>query len=128
MITSTLITLSYQYQKEQIYNFKQINLIMKYNKLIRDKIPEIVKEKGKIPLTHIATDEEYKQKLYEKLKEETEEFLEKPSNEELSDILEVIHSICKLNNLKIEDLELLRKKKAKERGSFNNHIILDEVK
>jgi predicted house-cleaning noncanonical NTP pyrophosphatase (MazG superfamily) len=101
---------------------------MKYNKLIRDKIPEIVKQKGKTPVTHIATDEEYKQKLYEKLKEETEEFLEKPSNEELSDILEVIESICKLNNINMEELEILRKKKAKERGSFNNHIILDEVK
>ena len=101
---------------------------MKYNKLVRDKIPEIIKEKGKTPITHIATDEEYKKKLYEKLKEEIDEFLDKPSNEELADILEVIYSISELNNIKIEELELLRKEKAKKRGSFKNHIILDEVK
>ncbi len=101
---------------------------MKYNKLIRDKIPEIIKQKGQTSITHIATDEEYKKKLYEKLKEEVDEFLEKPSNEELADILEIIYSISELNNIKIEELELLRTEKAKKRGSFKNHIILDEVK
>ena len=101
---------------------------MKYNKLIRDKIPEIIKQKGQTPITHIATDNEYKKKLYEKLIEETDEFIEKPNIEELADILEVIYSISELNNIKREELELLRTEKTKKRGSFKNHIILDEVK
>jgi predicted house-cleaning noncanonical NTP pyrophosphatase (MazG superfamily) len=101
---------------------------MKYNKLIRDKIPEIIKQEGKTPITHIANNEEYKNKLYEKLYEEIDEFLEKPTNEELSDILEVIYAISDLHNVKREELESIRKNKAIERGSFKNRIILDEVK
>ena len=101
---------------------------MKYNKLVRDKIPEIIKNKGVIPITHIADDEEYWQKLKEKLQEEVNEFLEDGNEEELADILEVIYAICDFRNFDKEKLELLRKKKAKERGAFKNRLILDETK
>ena len=59
---------------------------MKYNKLIRDKIPEIIKKSGLKSVTHIADDKEYKQKLRAKLQEEVDEFLEESNEEELAEI------------------------------------------
>ncbi|MDA2936226.1 nucleoside triphosphate pyrophosphohydrolase [Patescibacteria group bacterium AH-259-L05] len=101
---------------------------MKYNKLVRDKIPEIIKNKGVAPITHIADDEEYWQKLKEKFQEEVDEFLKDGNEEELADILEVIYAICDFKNFDKEKLELLRKKKAEGRGGFRNKVILDETK
>lgn len=99
--------------------------LMEYNKLVRDKIPEILKKKGLNPTIHIASEEEYKVKLKEKLQEEVNEFLESNNTEELADILEVIYAICENEGLSIEDLEKLRKSKSEERGSLKNKIILD---
>ena len=101
---------------------------MKYNKLVRDKIPEIIKQKGKIPTTHIADNEEYWQSLKKKLREEIDEFLKESNKKELSDILEVIWAICDFKEIEKQDLENLRKKKAKQRGGFKKRIILEEVK
>ncbi len=101
---------------------------MKYNKLVRDKIPEIIKSKGDIPLTHIASNEEYQQKLKEKLQEEVNEFLEDNNEEELADILEVIYALCDLYEFDKIKLEQLRKEKAEKRGGFKDKIILDETK
>jgi len=78
---------------------------MKYNKLVRDKIPEIIKDNGNIPITHIASNEEYKEKLKTKLKEEVNEFLEESNKEELADILEVIYAICDFYEIDKEELE-----------------------
>ncbi|MCR4328212.1 MAG: nucleoside triphosphate pyrophosphohydrolase [Patescibacteria group bacterium] len=101
---------------------------MKYNKLIRDKIPEIVETKGEIAITHIATEEEYWKKLLEKLHEEVSEFSESVDEEEMADILEVLYAICDAKNIDRTHLEKLRKKKAGERGGFKKKIILDEVR
>lgn len=100
---------------------------MKYNKLVRDKIPEIIKRDGNKSITHIADDQEYWEKLKEKLKEEVDEFLKNSTEEELADILEVIYAICDFKKIDRQKLELLRKKKAKKRGEFRKKIILDEV-
>ena len=101
---------------------------MRYNKLVRDKIPEIIKNKGAVPITHIASDDEYWQKLKEKLQEEVNEFTKDGNDEEIADILEVIYAICDYKKIDKKELELLRKKKAEERGGFKNKIILDETK
>jgi len=101
---------------------------MKYNKLVRDKIPEIIEKKGIMPITHIADNKEYWQKLKEKLQEEVDEFVKNDNKEELIDILEVIYAICDFKNLDKEKLELLRKRKVKQRGRFKKRIILDETK
>ncbi len=101
---------------------------MKHDKLVRDRIPEIIRQKGDVPITHIADDKEYRERLKEKLKEEVDEFLKKNSKEELADILEVVYAIRDFMGVDKEELESLRKKKAEERGGFKDRIILDETK
>ena len=102
-------------------------MIITYNKLVRDKIPEIIKESGHKPSTHTAVDTEYEVKLNEKLKEEVEEYLESERNEELADILEAINAICQLKGLDKNELEEIRQRKADEKGRFAKKIILECV-
>lgn len=101
---------------------------MKFNKLVRDRIPEIIQSKGIIPVTRIASEEEYHQKLRAKLQEEVDEFLENSNEEELADILEVVFALCDHHQIDKDRLELLRKDKAEKRGKFQNRIILEETK
>lgn len=99
---------------------------MKYNKLVRDKIPEYIKSKGDTPIIHIADDEEYWEKLKEKLQEEIEEFDVKETIEEMADIQEVIDAMCSYKKFDKKELLSAKEKKAKERGSFTKKIILEE--
>lgn len=99
---------------------------MKYNKLVRDKIPEYIKSKGGEPIIHVADEKEYWDKLKQKLTEEVNEFLEAENMEELADILEVIDAICGHKNFKAENILKIKQNKAKERGEFKKRIILEE--
>jgi predicted house-cleaning noncanonical NTP pyrophosphatase (MazG superfamily) len=101
---------------------------MKFDKLVRDKIPQKIKSNGEMPITHTASEEEYWQKIKEKLIEEAKEFCEKGDEEELADVLEVIYSICDYKKIDRKKLEELRRKKEQERGSFKERIILDETR
>jgi predicted house-cleaning noncanonical NTP pyrophosphatase (MazG superfamily) len=102
------------------------NKIMKYDKLVRDKIPEYIRKKGGNPITHIADDIEYWQKLKEKLIEEIEEFKKDENIEEFADLLEVIDAIAEYKKFDRNEIEKARNKKAGERGKFRDRIILDE--
>jgi len=99
---------------------------MKYNKLVRDKIPEYIRKKSGIPIIHIADNKEYWQKLKEKLLEEFKEFSESETIEEFSDIMEVIDAIADYKKFSKNTIEKIRKNKAKERGKFKKRIILDK--
>ena len=96
-------------------------------KLVRDKIPNIIKNAGKTPVTHIASKKEYWKELRLKLKEEVDEFLKDENEEEISDILEVIYAICDFKKISKTRLESLRKKKSLKRGKFKKKTILDKV-
>lgn len=94
----------------------------KYTKLVRDKIPKILDEKGIPYQKEIARSEEMKAWLMLKLEEEMAEFKEAKNVEELADILEVIKALQNLPEF--SDLESVRQKKAEERGGFEQGIIL----
>ena len=97
-------------------------------KLVRDYIPEIIKEGGKWCLTRTVHGiDEHMVMLKEKIQEEAQEFIENPCYEEAADMLEVIRSFCYLNNLEFEAVIDAAQKKREERGSFNNGIILQRV-
>jgi predicted house-cleaning noncanonical NTP pyrophosphatase (MazG superfamily) len=99
-----------------------------YNKLVRDKIPDIIKQEGNHPECHIATDKmEYCQVLREKILEEAIELKESQDVSELIDVLEAIYCLIEAENLEFTKIEELRKKKNVERGSFKRRIILDYV-
>ena len=101
---------------------------MEYNKLVRDKVPEIIKRDNQFPVIHTASQEEYKQKLLEKLSEEVTEFYSTECTEELIDILEVIYSIAESRGITKPQLDEIREQKKKDRGGFEKRIILEETK
>ncbi len=95
-----------------------------YNKLIRDKIPDLIKSKGETCKTRIATDEEYWDKLKEKLVEEVNELIKDNNIEELADVLEVIDSIKKYKDWHDARIEKIRLEKKINKGGFDDRIIL----
>lgn len=99
----------------------------KYNKLVRDKIPEIIEADGKKCEVEIASKEEYYKLLKQKLIEETEEFLEDENLEELADIMEVLFALTVSLGYKKEDLFDKVQKKREQRGGFLKKIVLNRV-
>ncbi len=99
-----------------------------YNKLIRDKIPEIIEKSGKKPITEILDAEAYKKHLDLKLSEELQEYLNDDNINELADLVEVIYAILKHKGIELDDFEQVRKRKAEERGAFDKRLLLKEVR
>lgn len=98
-----------------------------YNKLVRDRIPEIIQATGKSADYEILSEKGYAAKLEEKLMEETKEYLEAKNTGELADLLEVIRALAQLHDCSMEELEALRQKKAEERGAFKERLLLKQV-
>lgn len=99
----------------------------KYDKLVRDLIPEIIRKDGKECSVKIASKEEKLGLLEEKLKEEVNEYLEDKNIEELADIMEALFGISEALGYSEEDLVKAREKKRNERGGFKDGVVLGEV-
>jgi len=98
-----------------------------YNKLVRDRIPEIITDSGKKCVAEILTEEAYLQKLREKLNEEVDEYQQSSSHEELADILEVVYALAAATGCPEEHLNAIRREKARKRGGFSKKILLKSV-
>lgn len=101
-----------------------------YNKLVRDKIPEIIEGKNETPVTRILNDDEYKLELEKKLYEEYKEVIESSGEDrlfELADMIEVIKSLALLSGKTLEDIIELANGKRNKRGGFEKKIFLEKV-
>ena len=90
--------------------------VIKYNKLVRDKIPEIIQNDGKICKTEILSDDEYLKMVDVKLDEELDEYHKDPSIKELADLLEVIYAATIARGYSLEELEAERIRKVQKNG------------
>lgn len=98
-----------------------------YNKLVRDKIPEIIESDGKTFEIEILSDGKYLEMIDAKLDEELAEYHKDQNLEELADLLEVIQAAAVARGYSVEELEALRAKKAEKRGGFHERILLKKV-
>ena len=117
-----------QYQPRYFYPFRESDMkTVVYNKLVRDKIPEIIHSHGKTANCAVMPEEEYVEALETKLSEELEEYLAGKEPEELADLLEVFYALLKARGIPFEDLERIRAEKAEQRGGFEKRIKLISV-
>lgn len=100
---------------------------MQYNKLVRDRIPEIIDMSGSKAIYRILEDAEYKEALEKKLDEEVAEYHKSKSIEELADILEVLHALSYAYGSCPLDLQDKNSEKYIDRGGFNKRIMLIET-
>lgn len=101
--------------------------VITYNKLVRDRIPEIIEKDGKNCETEVLSDDDYLAMLDAKLDEELTEYHQDKNIEELADLMEVIYAVAEARGYSIEQLESVRKDKAEKRGSFKDKIFLKTV-
>lgn len=99
-----------------------------YDKLIRDKIPQIIEKDGRTCETVKVNREEHYQRLKEKLMEEVTEFIQDENMEELADVYEVIAALSEFVGKGEEELMEVRNKKREERGGFREGIVLKSTK
>lgn len=98
-----------------------------YNKLVRDNIPEIIRNSGETAHILFLDDVSYLKELRKKLLEETNEFLESEEIVELADILEVIEALAKAKGSSLDEIMNLKIKKSIKNGSFDKKLFLEYV-
>ena len=102
-------------------------MIKTYNKLVRDRIPEIIEASGAKCKTKTLSNGEYLKMVDSKLDEELAEYHNDQNIEELADILELIRAAAIARGYTIDELERVRAEKAEKRGGFEKKIFLIEV-
>lgn len=96
-------------------------------KLVRDRIPELILQRGAQPIVRSLTGPERLEWLKKKLLEECNEFLDQPTIEELADIMEVVHSLSVAIGSSPKAADEVRRRKAASRGAFHDGILLLRV-
>lgn len=98
-----------------------------YNKLVRDRIPEIIKAAGNQCSTEVLSDNEYQQALRQKLIEEAHEAATATGSDfvkELADLYEVIDGLMAIHDIDRDIVMKIQEERRAERGSFNKRFRL----
>ncbi len=98
-----------------------------YQKLVRDRIPEIIEAQGKKCEVRTLDDEDLLLELNRKLQEELAEYLESGTVEELADLVEVAQAILRLKGISKKNFEEIMAKKREERGGFEERVYLIKI-
>lgn len=96
-------------------------------KLVRDKVPDDIRANGKEPTVYTASHDELKKLLLDKFKEEVDEFCDAPNEEDLADVVEVVHGLCKHFGWPIEEIEETRMRKREILGSYAGGTVLKNI-
>lgn len=108
------------YNPDEVFVMKKIL----YNKLVRNRIPELIEAQNESPDYIILDDESYEKMLEEKLDEEVREYHQDKTIEELADILEVVIALCESRGFSKEELIKIYQNKHQEKGGFSDKIYL----
>lgn len=104
---------------------------MKYNKLVRNRVPELIQADGRqVIFKHLNQAEKFENarlKLYEELKEYEDANIDEECLEELVDILELAYALGKMHGASFEEMESIRAKKREQKGGFEKGLFLEEV-
>ena len=102
-----------------------------YNKLVRDRIPEIIQKEGNTADIIILSEESFKQAIKEKLIEEATEVCNAQNRDdilsELADLQEVMDTIKQLYNINTLEVNTIQAVKALQRGKFEKRLYLKSV-
>ena len=98
-----------------------------YDKLVRDRIPEIIENSGNHCEVEVVNNEVALEYLYKKLNEEVSELLEDKNLEEIADVIEVLFAIGKKYGYSENDILNRRKDKKSKSGGFEDNIILKKT-
>ncbi|MCT4795674.1 nucleoside triphosphate pyrophosphohydrolase [Exiguobacterium alkaliphilum] len=104
---------------------------MKHNKLVRDRVPEIIKASGKqVIVKQLNQAEHFEQarlKLYEELKEYEDTNIDEECLEELADILELAYELGRMHGASFDEMNTIREEKRERKGGFEKGLFLEEV-
>ncbi len=101
-----------------------------FNKLVRNRIPEMIENNCEVPVTRVLEDKEYKEELHKKLKEEVNEVIGAETHdeiiEELADVFEVMRALVELEGSSIDEVKEIAENKRIKRGGFEKRIYLEK--
>lgn len=102
-------------------------MVKRYDKLVRDRIPEVIAADGKQCKTRVLLESELQEHLLTKLVEEVEECQKQPCIEEIADIIEVLRALADQLGSSIDEVEQARIEKLQKRGGFKKRLFLEYV-